>query len=257
MTTPIRADAKWPAHVLGLCLRLAAVRRADRSAASTAAMPAWRGEVWVALRDAMVRLLRGSRLATGVCVDDLEDLASAKALELILRAEQGEWVLEGRSTAEFVGYLAAVVRNALADHGKRAARMVSDDDLPEEVVESRTGMQDKAAAGADEPAMAREFLAGLRECVASLQPRARRVWFYRVFYDMTTRDIALHPQVVLQAPHVDVILQRARDSIRSCMQLKGFEPQDLPGGAFAHLWECLQSLAEAAGDPLAPEVEIK
>jgi RNA polymerase sigma factor (sigma-70 family) len=211
--------------------------------------PEDRSAAWVALRDGLVRFLRSqARGFRGPSVEDLEDLASAKALELVVRAESGEWRLEGRSGGELAGYLATVARNGLIDLGKKRRRTVSQPDPGDDGDSDPNGRPVPLSASlvtpSDAATQAREFIDSLRDCLVQLQPRARRVWFYRVFYGMNSRAIGQHPSISLPAAHLDVVMQRARDSIRTCMQGKGFEPTDLPAGTFAALWEFLESMDE-------------
>jgi DNA-directed RNA polymerase specialized sigma24 family protein len=83
----------------------------------------------------------------------------------------------------------------------------------------------------------REFAQALRECARRLQPRSRLIWFFRVFYGMSSKQIAVHPEIALQAAHVDVLLQRVRHAVRECMHANGFEPRDMPPGTFTELWK--------------------
>ena len=89
----------------------------------------------------------------------------------------------------------------------------------------------------------REFIAALLLCVKKLQPRAQRIWFLRVFYDMPSKEIAVHPQVSARPNHVDVLLQRSRRSVRECMRRRGFEPHEMPVGTFVELWRALRKEA--------------
>lgn len=206
-----------------------------------------RAEAWLLIRDALSRYIRCySGRAHPVPREDLEDLASAKALEVLLRAESGEWNPEGRHPGEVAGYLAAVARNGLtrlAEHRRRetapGAALANG-----EVMEFED--RDRVSPGADSAAEAAEFVATLRCCVSALAPRARRVWFFRAFYEMSSREIAAHPEVGLTPPHVDVVVQRARESLRACLESRGIRSRDYPAGAFAELWSCLASLDTAA-----------
>ena len=94
----------------------------------------------------------------------------------------------------------------------------------------------------------------LVECVERLQHKARRVWFMRAFYDMTSREIAGHPEVKLDAAYVDVVTMRARDAIRACLDSKGHEATDPPPGAFVQLWSALESMADGNGEPEGGQV---
>jgi RNA polymerase sigma factor (sigma-70 family) len=203
---------------------------------------------WIALRDALARFLRQQAPRfPAVSVEDQEDLASTKSLELLSRAESGEWRLEGRSGGELAGYLATVARHALIDQAKNAARFVPHAETDADTAGDDSGQQPAAAAPGvtpEVPVLAREFTAALRDCVAQLRPRNRRVWFFRAFYGMSSRDIAQHPAVAIRVAHVDVLVQRARVAIRSCLKSKGLEPIDMPAGAFVTVWAGLESLCD-------------
>jgi|CXWL01.1.fsa_nt_gi RNA polymerase sigma factor (sigma-70 family) len=255
MDDTISPGAQWPEHLLRSCERLGPGGGATNHASEAA-----RTEAWVALRDALARFLRGkARRFGGISAEDLEDLASAKALDLVARAESGEWTLEDRSGGELAGYLATVAHHALIDHAKRARRTVSQTDLGDNMDPDILTLSSAAAAAAtttDAPALAREFIGSLRACLVQLQPRARRVWFFRVFYGMSSKAIAEHPEVMLRTAHIDVLMQRTRTAIRACMEGKGFEPSDMPSGTFVEVWEFLESLRDeaAAGSELKAEV---
>jgi RNA polymerase sigma factor (sigma-70 family) len=256
MSDNMFSGARWPDHLLQLCLRIGPeAGRAGR------APDADRGAAWLVLHDALARFLRGqAHKFGGVASEELRDLASSKALELLGRVESGEWRLEGRSPGELAAYLATVARHALSDLKKRTARMepfpdAADDDYEESTNGHGARAARAATLAADAPARADEFIVSLRDCLRQVQPRARRIWFLRVFYEMSTRAIAQHPTVMLRTGNIDVIMQRTRDSIRSCMQSKGFEPSDMPAGTFTALWEFLESMREAT--PAATEVKAR
>ena len=61
----------------------------------------------------------------------------------------------------------------------------------------------------------------------------------------STKEIAAHPLVSLKAGHVNVLLHRAREAMRTCMRSKGHEPRDMPVGTFVELWKACR-LDEAA-----------
>jgi DNA-directed RNA polymerase specialized sigma24 family protein len=80
------------------------------------------------------------------------------------------------------------------------------------------------------------YAAALRECADHLEARARTVWIFRVFYEMSTREISSHPEVQLKTGYVDVTLQRVRDAMRKCMRRKGHDTNEMPTGVFVELW---------------------
>jgi DNA-directed RNA polymerase specialized sigma24 family protein len=82
-----------------------------------------------------------------------------------------------------------------------------------------------------------EFVRAFEACAKKLTSRDRTVWFFRVFYEMPSRQIAAHPEVDVSIQNVDVILLRCRRKIRACMHAKGHDSSDLPPGTFEALWK--------------------
>ncbi|MBI5169215.1 MAG: sigma-70 family RNA polymerase sigma factor [Candidatus Eisenbacteria bacterium] len=233
----------WPTRLLAL---LADMRAGGERAAGV------RPQTWLLLRGAVARYLRlhASR-SPRVSVEDLEDLASSKALELLLRAESGEWNTAGRAPGELAGYLSTVARNGLWRLLEQRARRRESP----EPIESMENLQEhdfvSASPRPEAEAEAREFVSVLEDCVGELSPRARRVWLLRAFFEWTSREIAAHPEVAINAAHVDVVANRARDAVRGCLGRKGLTPRDLPAGTFAALWAGLERWS--AAQPLSPE----
>lgn len=244
------APAHWPLEVARLRESIAAATLAcERDAA--------RGSLWRLLFEALMRYLRlHSRHARGVSPADLEDIASEKALEILARAESGAWDLAGRSSAEISGYISRVARNGWIDLVHRVSREVrapeggDPDQAPEGILLRAAG----SSPGPEECAESAELTLALRDCVERLPARERRVWFFRAFYDMSSREIAAHPRVGLNAAHVDVVAQRARQALRDCLERKGHAAGAAPAGAFVQLWALLERLAiELGNEPVAPE----
>jgi len=224
---------RWPNRVENLCREL-------RLAPEDSRRSSLQAELWVLLNVALHRYLdHHSGRVGSFAREDLEDIASQKSLELLRCAESGSWEPSGRGAAEIAGYLSTVARNGLIDHARRARRGAPyseewDDPSelePPAVTEETPDVQVER----------REFLGALRGCVETLTPRLRTIWFFRVFYDMTSKDIARHPEVGLNAGHVDVLLQRCRDGIRDCMKRKGHSSDQVPPGTFVELWQCLRA----------------
>lgn len=239
---------RWPVRVLELCERLAPPPDGQPACARTHARA--RDELWVLLHGALMRYLRDHAGATGrMQREDLEDLASAKALDLATAAEYGRWKVAGRSPAEVASYLSTTARNALVDAYRLLGR-----ELPLETdVESSAGdsllssVPDVLSPGAMLEAV--QYADALADCVDALAPRARAAWMLRVLLDMPTRAIARHPAVGLKAGHVDVILQRCRGAMRGCMRSKGHDTDLMPPGTFALLWaRCARHVREMGLD---------
>lgn len=221
---------EWPSELARLL--------GQRSASPVAPDPAARQAIWTILRTALMRALRGKLHRFSAAVpEDLEDLASQKALELLLRAESGEWEVSGRHPNEIAAYIGTVARNALLTHGDRRTRAEA------WRAEASGELDITESVPASGRAEASEFVVQLLDCVGRLRPRSRRVWFLRVLHEMPSRDISAHPQVAVPPEHVDVIAKRAREELRTCLGRRGFSSHDLPAGTYVHVWNRLQELA--------------
>jgi len=242
MLRPADPPPRWPAR-LG-----EAVIAAREAPLET--RPQARSRLWPLLHAALFACLRSQagRIAP-VHHDDLEDLASQKALELVLRAEQGTWDPTGRAEHDVAGYVHQVARHALVDLARRRGRECP---APFDEESWSVALEDRIAQTRPEDLLsAREFARALRTCVETLAPRARQAWFQRVFLERPSREIGAALRV---APgHVDVIVQRARAALRQCMEAKGHRDADMRPGAFVEIWACLSrepldGLAEEATD---------
>jgi RNA polymerase sigma factor (sigma-70 family) len=196
-----------------------------------------RAVLWPLLHASLFASLRAQagRIAF-VGPEDLEDLASQKALELLLRAEEGTWDPDGRAEHEVAGYLARVARHALVDLARRRGRECPEAEDQEAWAIALSGAASDPVRPEDQLA-AREFARALRECVAMLAPRARQAWFRRVFLERPSREIA--SILELTPAHVDVVVQRARGALRECMMRKGHPDAELRPGAFVEIWTFL------------------
>jgi RNA polymerase sigma factor (sigma-70 family) len=219
-------SAHWPGEVARAVCTLNGAPAGEREPA--------RARLWPLLHAALFAALRtqAGRIAP-VASEDLEDLASQKALELLLRAEEGVWTIEGRTEPEIAGYLARVARHALVDLARKRGRECPGPEDTEawdvalaERVEGPARPEDEVAAG--------EFVHALRECAGALAPRARQAWFRRVFLERPSREIA--EQLGLKVGHVDVVVQRARAMLRECMERKGLREIGSRPGLFVELW---------------------
>jgi RNA polymerase sigma-70 factor (ECF subfamily) len=236
---PQPASIRWPAR---LAETAQALRQADpgcRDQARAALWPVLHAALYAALRSQAGRIMP-------VAVEDVEDLASQKALELLLRAEDGSWSPEGRPDHEVAGYVATVARHALVDLARRRGR-----ECPEPADAEAWAVALAAGGGVSGPEdrlAAREFTRALRDCVAGLAPRARHAWYRRVFLERPSREIAL--VLGLSAAHVDVVVQRARVALKNCMKTKGHAEVVARPGAFVELWAFFAedvSFAESRG----------
>jgi hypothetical protein len=90
---------------------------------------------------------------------------------------------------------------------------------------------------ASRDAEAAESAGAIAECLAQMTPRARFVWLLRVFYDMSSEEVARHPDLRTTPAAVDTMLLRCRRHMQRCAREKGFDPGSLPVGTLTTLWE--------------------
>jgi DNA-directed RNA polymerase specialized sigma24 family protein len=249
MTGPWPDTPRWPERLKDLIPRLTSPEdQPDREKI--------RDEIWIIVATAVAGFVRAhSRKLGPMGQDDLDEIAAQKSLELMRRVEDGGWEVAGRSASEIAGYISAVARNGLVDCLREAGRMPRPVDNQDEDGEHHPDQDldfailEYGAAGGGLPGPvapdlaveSREFAAALVRCAGELRPKWRRLWMFRVFLELPTRDIAAHPQIGLKPAHVDVLLQRARNAIRNCMQSRGFLTDAMPRGAFFEIWKAFEA----------------
>lgn len=201
---------------------------------SRAARQGHRAELWQLLHAALFGALRAQagRIAP-VSQEDLEDLASGKALELLQQAEDTRWEVHGHEPGEVAGFVWRVARNALVDLARKRGREAP---APVDAEAWDRALADRAAteAGPVELTAAGEFVSDLARCLEGLAPRSRAAWYRRAVLERPSRETAL--ALGLKAPHVDVIVQRARAVLTDCMSGKGHHSTDVHPQAFVMLW---------------------
>jgi RNA polymerase sigma factor (sigma-70 family) len=228
---------RWPARVAEAATSLRRARPASRSGARAALWPLLHAALFASLRAQAARVAR-------VRHEDLEDMASQKSLELLVRAEEGAWDPCGRADHEVAGYLAKVARHALIDFARRHGREVPGfEDAEAWAVAISESVPEPARP--EDVIVAQQFARALRECFDTLAPRAQSAWFRRVFLERSSREIAA--RLGVNAAHVDVIVQRARAALRECMQGKGHPDAELKTGAFVEIWSALAGSEPAGG----------
>lgn len=228
---------RWQARLKELCVTL-------RDSVDEFARDQVRTEAWLLLNSAIMRYLRYHVTRFGqVGSEDLQDIASQKSLDLMCRAESGSWDISRRLPSEIAGFLSTVARNGLVDVLRKSGRYVEHQQEDRTDLD-RDGVQPRQVVHSSDPPdlhlQRREFAMALRRCADKLDPRSRLVWFFRVFYDMSSKQIGGHPEIRLKASHVDVLLQRARHAIAKCMQGQGFDRYDIPPGTFVALWKAFR-----------------
>ncbi len=181
---------------------------------------------------------------TAVSQEDIEDLASAKSLELLARAEEGTWNPVPHPLHEVAGFIRRVARNGLVDLARRRSRecpALEDEEGWDRMIADRL----PSAPSPEDWVGAREFAHALEACVRQLSPRARQVWFLRACLERPSREIAVLAGV--NPAHVDVIVMRARTALGSCMATKGHHASEVRPGAFAVLWSDWQAQQPGGG----------
>lgn len=228
-TTSDPEGIQWPARLI----RLAREARDGEPSARA------RAELWLLVGLVLRQRTRAlARPKPAWAAEDLEDVVSDKLLDLLRRFDSRAWEPENSHPGEVVNFLNAVARNALADLARRRSRRptVSEEQADREPVAHELAMT-REPEPAEAAAERRRFVDGLLLCCGRLPERDRCVWRLRALLELSSREIAEHPDVRLRPDHVDVILQRCRERLRQCMSLAGFELSALPPGTLLALWE--------------------
>lgn len=233
---PARAsEDQPPAWVVELMERARGLRTASHRDIEPA-----RSAFWQLLHHSLLALLSMHRRRLGpVQDDDLLDIAAEKCADLLCRFEDGRWEPLDSTPWQCRGFLSKVARNGLVDVLRRARPDVIGGEEAEILLEGEadSGTDAQTTLAVDRA----HFVAALVACLDAVSDRDRRIWVLRVVHDLSSRQIARHPDVRLVHSHVDVILHRCRRSIRSCLKGRGIESNDLPAGLFTELWLQLQT----------------
>jgi DNA-directed RNA polymerase specialized sigma24 family protein len=194
-----------------------------------------RREAWQIVHFNISRYLRchAARLGT-VTADDISDIAAEKTLDLMAKVDTSSGRLLELAPEEMPAFLSTVARNGLVTFLKKASRQASG--VNEEDPAGRGGVM-KGNPGPHARVESKEYARALERCVGKLEPRWQTIWFFRVFYDMSSKNIAAHPTVDMSTGHVDVVLHRARKAVRECMSAQGHDTNAMPPGTFVALWQ--------------------
>ncbi len=234
-TPPPQSDLdipRWP-------VRLQSLANSLRMHISDESRREQRGETWVLLHTALLRYLKGhSRNYNAITNEDIQEIATEKSLDLLLRIESGKWSLVDRHPLEITRYLSRVAWNSLSNLCEKSKRFVRCIDPEYDAPQTRYFLRGEEMTSNETPEIQldqKRFASSLRCCFNELAPRLKKIWLFRVFGNMPSKVIAAHPDVALKASHVDVLLQRTRQSIRQCLARKGLESSDFPPGTFSEL----------------------
>jgi len=218
----------WPEKILELCQELPdAVTVEDRNRTI--------GRLWQLAYGAISRYARFHAHAATVDPDDLKDIASEKAIAFLQHAGEPAWTSGKTHPGQVCSYFSTLARNGLMDHYRRRRRLVGHE-IAETLQET---MAVPLEAHPENFVARRQFAGALHDCLRELSPKARLAWFLRVMLNMSSREIANHPNIRMNGTAVDMLLSRSRRVVRSCMQTKGFEAREIPPGTLAILWQSM------------------
>lgn len=229
----------WAHELLVAVPALRAARGAAREGAQV--------RVWRLLHAALFAAARAQagRIAP-VSQEDLEDLASTKASDLLARAEGGSWDPAPHPAHEVAGFVRRAARNGLVDLARKRSRECPP---PENEEDWDVVLTDRSAGAPEDWVDAREFVSALESCVRALAPRSRDVWFLRACLERTSREIAT--LLGLSTANVDVLVMRARVALGECMRAKGHDAREGGSGAFGVLWAEWQDRQPMPGEDRA------
>jgi len=210
-----------------------------------------RGELWLLLSAVLARFARSQVRTLGpLSREDLEDLVATKALDLMHRIESGSLVLSREEDGDVSGFIARTSRNAIIDHLRRErTRRGGNNDHAGSI--DVTELAIDPAHDGDAPSNRvelEELTRALEKCVENLSPRARRIWILRTFFEMSSRDIAAHPDIQLTPANVDVIAGRTRSALRAGLKQAGFDASHLAVADIARLWDRFVRVGREEGD---------
>ncbi|MBE0564477.1 MAG: sigma-70 family RNA polymerase sigma factor [Krumholzibacteria bacterium] len=197
---------------------------------------ALRSEVWVLVVGALeLKIRRQAGPAAGRDHEWSYDLAVQTALGIVARFAGGDWDPRAFAPAQLQAYFALLARNRIIDHSRSAAGK-----RPQREIATGMEVGDRVGVPPDSGGPDRSLLAAaVAACARKLSPRARRVWFLRVFHEFPSRRVGAHPQVGMTPAAVDMAVSRANRQVRECLARQGYEAGDFGTGSFAACWEAL------------------
>jgi RNA polymerase sigma-70 factor (ECF subfamily) len=169
-----------------------------------------------AVRECLPGLLRAA-LASGLSRDRAEDAVQASLLVFVQRAED----YDGR--ARVCSWIHGILIRKILEERRAAQRTAREEDI-DGIVESRF---DEAGSWARPPRGPGDVLARgemrrqLESCLQALPERQRIAFALRDVEGMTTGEVCKILEV--SANNLGVLLFRARNGLRECLEAKGFE----------------------------------
>jgi RNA polymerase sigma-70 factor, ECF subfamily len=172
---------------------------------------------WEAMvEEYLPQLLRAGR-GMGFSADETRDLAQSAFLAMMESIGR----FEGRSHVRT--FLFGIFYNKVSEHLREKYRTEEHDPI-DEVMESRfdsRGYWRQPPRDIEQGVFSREIREGVRECLEAV-PRAQRIAFYfREVEEMKTEEIC--KKMEISATNLGVLLFRARNRLRECLEQKGFK----------------------------------
>ncbi|MBA3584180.1 MAG: sigma-70 family RNA polymerase sigma factor [Gemmatimonadetes bacterium] len=171
------------------------------------------------VREHLPMLLRAAR-ATGLPSDRAEDAVQETLLTFVTRAHE----FDGRAKVRTWLYGILLKKQARAFE---SARRVQETEEIDELMEARfdeTGRWSRPPRGPDAGADAERIRAWLAECLEGLPDRRRVAFVLREVEELPTDEVC---KVLEVTPNnLGVLLFRARNGLRECLELKGVRGRD-------------------------------
>lgn len=161
------------------------------------------------------QLLRAGR-GMGFSPEAAEDLAQSAFLALIQSVQR----FEGRSHIRT--FLFGIFYNKVNEYLREKIKAEANDPI-DEVMESRfdhTGRWRQPPADIEREVYALEIGSSVQDCLAELPESQRIVFYLREVEEMSAQEIC--KKMSLSKTNVGVILFRARNRLRECLESKGF-----------------------------------
>lgn len=222
----------WPDRLIALC-------REQRAAADEVRQRGIRADMCLLVDMAMTAYIHRYLRSHGHLErEEIRDIASDKTLAVLRSLDTGTFDPVALTPAQVRGYLSAVARNGLVDSLRRNGKRGRTEFTSNVLAELREA---PATDGAEINVALAQFVEALSDCVARLTPRARRVWFMRVFLELPSRVVGARAEIAMSPAAVDMLQSRTRRMLRACLEGKGFDAGDVPPGTFVAVWERLRS----------------
>jgi RNA polymerase sigma-70 factor (ECF subfamily) len=172
---------------------------------------------WEAIVDAYLpQLLRAGR-GMGFSLDEAQDLAQSGFVALMESIGR----FEGRSHIRT--FLFGIFYNKVSEH-LREKQKTNQSDPIDDVMESRFDLKGRwrqPPADIEEGVFSREVREMVQDCLETV-PRAQRIAFYlREVEEMQTKEIC--KKMAVSGTNLGVMLFRARNRLRECLEKKGLK----------------------------------